>query len=194
MYLCRSQFLPSVFPVFNTLMWLEATAGHHSLRINCVKYLSNRWVLFDVPDTVVLFTFANWSNSLLFLRVVSIVLKIFLTFTIPVHLQETMEATQQPGTATPGIRPLLGEEKKNTKGTKTCIRMFSTWTYEEYREKQNKTKQCNDLRYSKFISDITRKDLLHNANRMITDSPRNNPPKRCKNKRKYLVEAFEVHL
>lgn len=42
--------------------------------------------------------------------------------------------------------------------------------------KQDKAKQCSDLSCSKFISIITKEDLLHDATRMIMDSPRSNPP------------------
>lgn len=42
-------------------------------------------------------------------------LKIFSTSTIPVHLQERMEATQQPETATPGTTPLLVKQNKGNK-------------------------------------------------------------------------------
>lgn len=146
--------------------------GHHSLRLNCVKYLSNHWELCDVSDSH--FSLLKIDLRVFSLQVASIVLKIFSTSTIPVHLQERMEATQQPGTATPGIRPLLRKQNKGNKDLHWIVQYMDFWGIQG--GKQNKTKQCSDLSCSKFISNITREDLLHDATRMIMDSPRSNPP------------------
>ena len=154
--LCRAQLALSIFPVLHILAGLEATM----LVATALDFsaVSNWEVLCDVPDTPVFFTFKHWA-----LKVAWVFVKRFLPLTIPVPLQERMEATQQPGTKPPWIMPSLG---KQNKGTKTRIGIFSAWASEEHRGKTKHTEQGSQLHQIHQLT-WTKEAVSPGVNRMM---------------------------